>query len=133
MDQYHPDHAGGSHGVAQTQYFQEKDAFVSVSQLIGKELSVGARYDLTSVDLTSHVAVPPGLVGTEHENSTLNEVSLFGNFAVPCGFFSQLQANYWANSTSCRVKVATASGRLIFTPDTASRIGTSSCPWAWSI
>jgi outer membrane receptor protein involved in Fe transport len=85
----------GAMELPETQYFQEKDAFVSVSQLIGKELSVGARYDLTSVDLTSHVAVPPGLVGTEHENSTLNEVSLFGNFAVPCGFFSQLQANYW--------------------------------------
>jgi Tfp pilus assembly protein PilF len=85
----------GTMELPETQYFQEKDAFVSVSQLIGKELSVGARYNLTSVDLSSHVAVPPGLIGTEHENSTLNEVSLFGNFAVPCGFFSQLQANYW--------------------------------------
>jgi Tfp pilus assembly protein PilF len=85
--------------LPQTQYFQEKDAFFSVSQLLGKELSVGARYSLTSVDLTSRVALPPGTINSFlynlHENSTLNEVSLFGNFAVPCGFFSQAQANYW--------------------------------------
>jgi tetratricopeptide (TPR) repeat protein len=89
-------------GVAdlpQAQNFQEKDAFVSVSQLIGKELSVGARYSLTFVDLSTHLALPPGTSDPQlydlHENSTLNEVSLFGNFAAPCGFFSQLQANWW--------------------------------------
>jgi Tfp pilus assembly protein PilF len=89
----------GISDLPQTQYFQEKDAFASVSQLIGKEFAVGARYNLTSVDLSSHVAVAPGTISAQefnlHENSTLNEVSLFGNFAVPCGFFSQVQANYW--------------------------------------
>jgi hypothetical protein len=85
--------------LPQAQYFQEKDVFASVSQLIGKELSVGARYSLTSVDLSTHVTLPPGTtdpnIYNEHENSTLNEVSLFGNFAAPCGFFSLVQANYW--------------------------------------
>jgi len=85
--------------LPQTQSFHEKDAFVSVSQLIGRDLSVGARYALTSVDLTSHVDFPPGTVNAPlynlHENSTLNEVSVFANFAVPCGFFAQVQANYW--------------------------------------
>jgi tetratricopeptide (TPR) repeat protein len=85
--------------LPQTQYFQEKDAFASISQLIGKELSVGARYSLSSVDLSTRVTLPPGTSDPQlynlHENSTLNEVSLFGNFAVPCGFFSQLQANWW--------------------------------------
>jgi Tfp pilus assembly protein PilF len=89
----------GSSALAQTQYFEEKDAFVSVNQLIGKELAVGARYSLTSADLSSHVLLPPGtLNGADyqlHENSTLNEASLFANFAVPCGFFSELEANYW--------------------------------------
>ncbi len=85
--------------LPQTQYFQEKDAFVSLSQLIGKELSVGARYSLTSVDLSTHLTLPPGTsdpgLYNLHENSTLNEVSLFANFAAPCGFFSQFQANWW--------------------------------------
>ncbi len=85
--------------LPQTQDFHEKDAFVSASQLIGKELSLGARYTLTSVDLSTHVGLPPGTSDPElydlHENSTLNEVSLFANFAAPCGFFSQFQANWW--------------------------------------
>ncbi|HEV7925114.1 MAG TPA: TonB-dependent receptor, partial [Verrucomicrobiae bacterium] len=85
--------------LPQTQYFQEKDAFVSLSQLISKELSVGARYSLTSVDLSTHLTLPPGTSDPQlynlHENSTLNEVSLFADFAAPCGFFSQFQANWW--------------------------------------
>jgi hypothetical protein len=82
----------------QTQYFQEKDAFASVSQLIGKEVSVGARYTLTAVDVTADDTSPatPGATYVQnHENSTLNEFSLFGNYYVPCGFFSQLQGNWW--------------------------------------
>jgi hypothetical protein len=81
----------------QAQYFQEQDAFASISQLIGKEVSVGARYTLTAVDVTANDFSPvTGLAYLQnHENSTLNEFSLFGNFYVPCGFFSQFQANWW--------------------------------------
>ncbi|HEX3717113.1 MAG TPA: FecR domain-containing protein [Verrucomicrobiae bacterium] len=85
--------------LPQTQYFQEKDAFASISQLIGNDLSVGARYTLTAVDLSTHATTPPGTVTPGyydgHENSTLNELSLFANFYLPCGFFSQFQANWW--------------------------------------
>jgi Tfp pilus assembly protein PilF len=81
----------------QTQYFQEKDAFASVNQLIGKDVSLGARYTLTAVDLTVNDFVPEtGTTVTQaHENSTLNELSLFANYYLPCGFFSQIQGNYW--------------------------------------
>jgi Tfp pilus assembly protein PilF len=83
----------------QTQYFQEKDAFASVSQLIGKDVSVGARYSLTSIDLSSRVFTPAGTINGQdynlHEDSTLNEVSLFANYYVPCGFFSEVQVNWW--------------------------------------
>lgn len=89
----------GAADLPQTQYFQEKDAFASISQLIGNDLSVGARYTLTAVDLSTHVTTPPGTVTPGyydgHENSTLNELSLFANFYLPCGFFSQFQANWW--------------------------------------
>ncbi|HEY3913480.1 MAG TPA: TonB-dependent receptor, partial [Verrucomicrobiae bacterium] len=85
--------------LPQTQYFQEKDVFASVSQLIGKDLSVGARYTLTAVDLSTHVTTPSGTTIPTyydgHENSTLNEVSLFANYELPCGFFSQFQVNWW--------------------------------------
>jgi Tfp pilus assembly protein PilF len=83
----------------QTQYFQEKDAFASISQLIGKDLAVGARYNLTAVDLSTHVSMPAGTINGQyynlHENSTLNGLNLFANFSLPCGFFSQFQANWW--------------------------------------
>jgi hypothetical protein len=78
----------------QSQYFQEKDAFVSVSQLIGKDVSVGARYSLIAADVTADDSMA-GVTYPQHENSTLNEFSLFGNYYLPCGFFSSLQANWW--------------------------------------
>ncbi len=80
----------------QSQYFQEKDVFASVSQLIGKEVSVGARYSLTAVDVSVNDYSPgTGQTFPQHENSTLNELSLFGNYYLPCGFFSQFQGNWW--------------------------------------
>ena len=85
--------------LPQSQYFQEKDAFASISQLIGRNLSVGASYTLTAVDLSTHVTTPSGTTPSTafdtHEDSTLNELSLFANFYVPCGFFSQFQVNWW--------------------------------------
>jgi hypothetical protein len=85
--------------LSQSQYFQEKDAFASVYQLIGKDLSVGARYTLCSADLSTHVTLPPSTINASlynlHENSTLNEISLFANYYLPCGFFGQLEANWW--------------------------------------
>ncbi|HEX3988021.1 MAG TPA: TonB-dependent receptor, partial [Verrucomicrobiae bacterium] len=85
--------------LSQSQYFQEKDAFASVSQLIGKNLSLGANDTLTSIDLSTIVPTPPGTTSptafNTHEDSTLNELSFFANFYVPCGFFSQFQANWW--------------------------------------
>ena len=82
--------------LQQTQYFQEKDAFASISQLLGQYVSVGARYTLTAVDLSADYYSPgSGLVYPQHQNSTLNEMSFFGNLYLPCGFFAQAQCNYW--------------------------------------
>lgn len=93
------DVAAGSLPISQfpqTQYFQEKDVFASASQLIGNDLSVGVRDSLTAVDLSVHDFSPTtGETFPQHENSTLNEVTLFGNYYLPCGFFSSFQANYW--------------------------------------
>jgi tetratricopeptide (TPR) repeat protein len=87
----------------QSQYFQEKDAFASISQLISKEVSVGARYTLTAVDVTANDFSPVTRTTyvQNHENSTLNEFSLFGNYYAPCGFFAQLQGNWWDQHNAC--------------------------------
>ena len=81
----------------QWQYFQEKDAFVSISQLIGSDLAVGARYTLTAADVTANDS--SSVTGLQylqnHENSTLNELTLFANFYLPVGFFAQADANWW--------------------------------------
>ncbi|MGP8199694.1 MAG: FecR domain-containing protein [Limisphaerales bacterium] len=82
--------------LGQSQYFQEEDAFVSVNQLIGREVSVGARYALTAVDVSVNDSPITGTTFVQnHENSTLNEFSMFGNYYLPCGFFSTFQANWW--------------------------------------
>jgi tetratricopeptide (TPR) repeat protein len=100
-DQLIGGYSGGPGGVAisefsQSQYFQEKDVFASVSQLLCSEVAVGARYSLTAVDVSVNDFSPAtGATFPQHENSTLNELTLFGNYYVPCGFFSQFQANWW--------------------------------------
>jgi outer membrane receptor protein involved in Fe transport len=83
--------------LSQRQYFQEKDAFASISQLLGQDLSLGARYTLTAVDVSVNdlSSVTGATYLQNHENSTLNEFTLFGNFYLPCGFFSQATANWW--------------------------------------
>jgi Tfp pilus assembly protein PilF len=83
--------------LVQSQYFQEKDVFASISQLIGKDVSVGARYQLTSVDLTADFYSPNlGAVFPQHLNSTLNETTFFGNLYLPCGFFGKAEMNWWS-------------------------------------
>ena len=87
--------------LSQSQYFQEKDAFASISQLICQDLSVGARYTLTAVDLTADFYSPgAGMTYPQHQNSTLNNLTFFGNFYTPCGFFSQIQYNWWSQDNN---------------------------------
>jgi Tfp pilus assembly protein PilF len=82
--------------LGQTQYFREQDAFVSINQLLGRNFSVGARDQVTAVDLTADFYSPGnGLTYPQHQNSTLNEASFYGNFYEPCGFFTQAEVNWW--------------------------------------
>lgn len=83
--------------LSQEQYFNEKDAFASINQLICKEASIGARFSLTSVDLTANDFSPAaGVNYPQHENSTLDELSLYLNYYVPCGFFARVEGNWFA-------------------------------------
>ena len=72
--------------------FKEKDLSLNVNQLIGSQLSAGAAYHLISANV-GYDSGPP--IGNTVEQSTLHEVSLFANYNLPCGFFSQFQANWW--------------------------------------
>jgi tetratricopeptide (TPR) repeat protein len=70
---------------------KEKDLGLTVNQLIGNRLSAGAGYHLIS----ANVGYNDGVLGNSVNQSTLNELNLFANYYLPCGFYSQFQANWW--------------------------------------
>jgi len=79
----------------QTLNFKEKDVALNLNQLIGDDLSVGLGDRLISADV-AYTGHWPGIPSRPVNNSsTLNETSLFANYNLPCGFFSQFQANWW--------------------------------------
>jgi tetratricopeptide (TPR) repeat protein len=81
--------------------YKEKDVILNLDQLIGDELSVGLAYHLTSADVNYNTlgVAGTGLGSTKNTlQSTLHETSLFANYNLPCGFFSQFQANWWDQS-----------------------------------
>jgi hypothetical protein len=72
--------------------YKEKDLGLNVNQLLGDDLSIGAAYHLIAADESLKNGPP---LGSFVYQSTLDEVSLFANYNLPCGFFSQFQANWW--------------------------------------
>jgi Flp pilus assembly protein TadD len=75
--------------------YKEKDVIVNLDQLIADYFSVGMAYHLTAADVVYN-DIAFGKAAPEQ--STLHETSLFANFNLPCGFFSQFQANRWDQS-----------------------------------
>jgi tetratricopeptide (TPR) repeat protein len=82
----------------QTVDYKERDIGVNVDQLIGNELSAGVAYHLTSANVAYNTQVPgiASETGRVVNQSTLHQTTLFANYNLPCGFFSQFQANWWA-------------------------------------
>ncbi len=78
-------------GTQQDIDYKEKDLIFNVDQLLGDEFSAGMAYHLIAADVNYNTL---GLVKNTFQ-STLHETSLFANYNLPCGFFSQFQANWW--------------------------------------
>ena len=84
--------------------FKEKYIALNLNQLAGPDLSFGAGYTLSSAAIAYDNQIlgqPAGTTGTQYKinnQATLHQVSLFGNYYLPCGFFSQVQANWYAQS-----------------------------------
>jgi tetratricopeptide (TPR) repeat protein len=74
--------------------FKEKDLTLTINQLLGQEWSVGAAYHLIAAEVSYNDFVP-GATGKIKNQSTLDEINLFANWNLPCGFYSQFQANWW--------------------------------------
>jgi Flp pilus assembly protein TadD len=81
--------------------FREKDISINVDQLIGNELSVGLGYQLTAANISydNLVLNAPANEANAHykirNEATLNQINLFANYYVRCGFFSSIQLNWW--------------------------------------
>jgi hypothetical protein len=72
--------------------YEEKTLSANVSQLIGRDWSVGARYRLTWAEL-DHRFEERTVRGLDRvEEATLHQVNLYAIYNLPCGFFSQLSA-----------------------------------------
>jgi hypothetical protein len=79
---------------------RERDLYANIDQLIGNELSVGAGYHLTAANISydNRVLNPPASAAGQFKSAnqaTLNQIDLFANYYVSCGFFSQIQLNWW--------------------------------------
>jgi Tfp pilus assembly protein PilF len=80
--------------------FKEKDLTVNLDQLVANCLALGAAYRLTVANVAYANNILPnfGLPSTAYKvnnQSTLDQINLFANFYLPCGFFSQFQAQWW--------------------------------------
>jgi outer membrane receptor protein involved in Fe transport len=79
----------------------ERDLTLNVNQLIGDNLSLGLQYRLTAARITYNnqlLNVPATSIGSQYKivnEATLNQVTFFANFYLPCGFFAQGQAIWW--------------------------------------
>ena len=95
-------------GLKQDLDFHEYSLLFTADQLLGKEWSVGTRYQLSSAslnlkypDLNTPYMVNnyPGLPLHQNFNSVLNTVNLHANWNHPCGLFGILTAD-WINQNN---------------------------------
>ncbi len=76
--------------------YHERSLTVTLNQLIGDEWSLGARYRLSRaelddrfIDIPVNTPAPPGFSPHNHVNATLHQLSLYGIYTHPSGFFAQ--------------------------------------------
>ena len=85
--------------------YKEQSVLVAVNQLIGNELSLGARYKLTYADLDGESldispSVPNASVLNPQQTATLHQVDLYGIYQCRCGFFGEFDAIWSRQSNS---------------------------------
>jgi hypothetical protein len=85
----------------QTLHYTEKSLVVDLNQLLGRDWSLGARYQLSHADLTSFfggIPAPVSATVNQNLNATLQEALLYINYNHPCGFFAQGQGLWVAQN-----------------------------------
>ena len=85
--------------------YRERSVGVIVNQLVGENFSFGASYRLSKAELDDDfVEVPPtatttgGFNPNRDESATLHELNLFARVHLRCGFFSEFNSLWLAQS-----------------------------------
>jgi outer membrane receptor protein involved in Fe transport len=100
---YFPPNAvpGVPSGTLQDLDYTEKNLIVTVNQLLGECWSVGARYQLSRVDLTTRYPEIPASVSSADytkNSAILNQLTLFALFNHPSGLFARAEGNWYSQS-----------------------------------
>ena len=81
-------------GTPQHLEYLEESLTATVNQLIGEEYSIGGLYRVTRSDLQSTLTDLKGFPNTNtSDKATLQEISIYGNWYSPTGFFAHVEAN----------------------------------------
>ena len=81
--------------VSQSLGYTEQTLAVGITQLLGDKVSGGARYQLSHAKLNSQLF---NVLPYQDQSATLNQLTLHLNYILPCGFFSQFQSIWTAQS-----------------------------------
>jgi tetratricopeptide (TPR) repeat protein len=83
-------------GTPQHLDYQEQSLALTLNQLVGDEFAIGAGYRVTRSELHSALTDLLSEPGTNFtDEATLHEISLYGNWNSPSGFFAHLEANWF--------------------------------------
>jgi len=86
---YLTDLPDAANNVPETLHYTEQSLTASLTQLLGNDWSVGARYELSHAELDQYF---PGLPYSQDVSARLQQLEMYLNFYHPSGFFGQLQA-----------------------------------------
>jgi hypothetical protein len=88
-------------GTPQHLAYEEQSLALTLNQLVGDEFSIGAGYRATRSKLRSALTDLAGEPGTRFtDEATLHEISLYGNWNSPKGFFAHLEGNWFQQDLS---------------------------------
>jgi outer membrane receptor protein involved in Fe transport len=85
--------------VPQTLNYRERNVSAYVSQLIGQDWSVGARYRLSEAKLGTGLPALAGVPGVtsleQNQRAVLQHAQVFLIYNLPCGFFAEWSSDWY--------------------------------------
>ena len=95
--------ADSASSTRQSLDYKEKSLSVTVNQLVGQQLTLGARYRLTYAELDGEFEdLDPSIAGVPNQDvsGTLHQVWLYGIYNCRCGFFFEADGIWSSQSNS---------------------------------